>query len=115
MGGGRARGSRASGSGWQLLEALRARGIAALLAHEPARAAESLGAVWERTQREGVDEPGAFPVAPDLVEGLVELGEQEEAQAVGARLRELAEQQDHPWGLAGAKRCGAAAARVVFL
>ena len=27
------------------------------------------------TQREGVEEPGAFPVAPDLVEALVELGE----------------------------------------
>ena len=37
-------------------------------------------AVWEHTQREGVEEPGAFPVAPELVEALVELGELDEAQ-----------------------------------
>ena len=70
-------------------------------------AAEQLRAVWEHTLREGVDEPGAFPVAPDLVEALVELGELDEARAVTERLRELAEQQEHPWGLATAKRCGA--------
>ena len=93
--------------GWQVNEALRARGIAALLAHESARAVESLGAVWEHTQREGVEEPGAFPVAPELVEALVELGELDAAQAVTDRLRELAEQQEHPWGLATAKRCDA--------
>ena len=68
-------GAELHGSGWQVNEALRARGIAALLAHEPTRAAESLGAVWDSTQREGVEEPGAFPVAPDLVEALVELDE----------------------------------------
>ena len=95
----------ARGYRWQVLESLRARGIAALLAHEPARAVESLREVWEYTRREGVDEPGAFPVAPELVEALVELGELEEARAVTARLRELAEQQEHPWGLATARRC----------
>ena len=86
---------------------MRARGIAALLAHEPTRAAESLGDVWDSTQQEGVEEPGAFPVAPDLVEALVELEELEKAQAVIARLWELAEQQQHPWGLASARRCTA--------
>ena len=99
--------SEAPGERWNVLESLRARGIAALLAHEPAQAAESLNAVWEHTRREGVDEPGAFPVAPDLVEALVELGEHAEALAVTSRLRELAEQQEHPWGLATARRCGA--------
>ena len=89
---------------WELLEARRARGIAALLVHEPARALESLRAVWEHTEREGVEEPGVFPVAPDLVEALVELGELEEARAVTARLRALSEQQEHPWGLATARR-----------
>jgi DNA-binding CsgD family transcriptional regulator len=93
--------------GWQVNEAVRARGIAALLARDPARAVERLGAVWERTQREGVDDPGVFPAAPDLVEALVELGRHDEAQAVTDRLRELAEQQEHPWGLATAKRCDA--------
>ena len=90
---------------WDLLEALRARGTAALLAHEPARAAESLRAVWEHTEREGVEEPGVFPVAPELVEALVELGALDEAWAVTDRLRSLAEEQRHPWGLATATRC----------
>ena len=99
--------ARAASTGvrWDELEALRARGIAALIAHKPARAIESLRDVWEHTQREGVDDPGAFPVAPDLVEALAEVGEHDEALEVTARLRELAERQQHPWGLATAKRC----------
>jgi DNA-binding CsgD family transcriptional regulator len=99
--------SEASGVGWDLLESLRARGITALLAHEPEQAVESLRAVWEHTRREGVDEPGVFPVAPELVEALVALVEHEEALGVTTRLRELSEEQDHPWGLATAKRCAA--------
>jgi DNA-binding CsgD family transcriptional regulator len=99
--------AEATDTRWDRLEALRARGAAALLANEPARAAESLRAVWEHTRREGVDEPGVFPVAPDLVEALVGLGELGEAAAVTDRLHGLAEAQDHPWGLATAKRCGA--------
>ena len=89
---------------WQTLEALRAQGLAALAAHEPARAAESLGTVWEHTQRQGVDDPGVFPVAPDLVEALIETGDLAEAGRVANRLRELAEGQEHPWGLVSAKR-----------
>ncbi len=99
--------AEATGVRWDLLEALRARGIAALLAHQPAQAVESLRTVWEHTEREGVDEPGVFPVAPDLVEALVGLGERDEALAVTRRLGELAAAQQHPWGLATAKRCGA--------
>jgi DNA-binding CsgD family transcriptional regulator len=97
----------AVGAGWDRLEALRARGVAALLRHEHAAAAESLRAVWEHTCREGVDEPGVFPVASELVEALVELRELEEATRVTDRLSELAEAQRHPWGLATAARCGA--------
>jgi DNA-binding CsgD family transcriptional regulator len=92
---------------WQVLESRRALGTAALLAHEPRTAAEHLSAVWEHTQREGIGEPGAFPVAPDLVQALVELGELAEARAVADRLRDLAEAQEHPWGLAAARRCAA--------
>jgi DNA-binding CsgD family transcriptional regulator len=99
--------AKAIGFQWDWLEALRAHGIAALLTGEPARAAESLGKVWEHITREGVDEPGVFPVAPELVEALVELGELEQALAVTSRLRELAGQQEHPWGLVTARRCGA--------
>jgi DNA-binding NarL/FixJ family response regulator len=90
---------------WDRLEALRARGLAALLAHEPAKAAESLREVWEHAQREGVDEPGVFPVAPILVEALAELGELDEARSVTARLGDLAERQEHPWARAAVKQC----------
>ena len=95
MGGARrSRAPRRPGSRWDRLEALRARGIAALLAHEPARAAESLrarvGAHRARGRRRA---RASFPVAPELVEALVELGELDEARAVTDRLRELAERQ----------------------
>jgi DNA-binding NarL/FixJ family response regulator len=100
-------GAEAIGTRWQLLEALRAHGIAALLAHEPGRTVESLRAVWEYAEREGVKDPGAFPVAPDLVEALVELSRVDEARTVTARLTELAEQQEHPWGRVTALRCRA--------
>jgi DNA-binding NarL/FixJ family response regulator len=96
-----------TGIHWDVLEALRARGIGALLARDLTLAEESLGAVWEHVQREGVEEPGAFPVAPDLVETLAELGKLDEAQAVTDRLRRLSEACHHPWGLATTKRCAA--------
>src|SRR5262249_37733522 len=59
---------------WGRLEAQRVAGLAALLQREPERAASSLAAVWEHTEREGVEDPGAFPVAGDLVEALAEAG-----------------------------------------
>jgi hypothetical protein len=88
----------------------RALGIAALFACRPERAAEALGPVWERARREGIDDPGAFPAAPDLVEALIALGRLTEAAAVTSRLRDLAGRQHHPWGLATADRCAAAIA-----
>jgi DNA-binding CsgD family transcriptional regulator len=96
-----------TGNRWDMLEALRARGVAALLSHDAARAADSLRTVWARAEREGVDDPGTYPVAPDLVEALVEAGDLGEARAVTGRLAALSEQQEHPWGLAGARRCAA--------
>jgi DNA-binding CsgD family transcriptional regulator len=99
--------AEATGCKWDKLEALRALGMAALLAHDPKRAAESLREVWEHTMCEGVDEPGVFPVAPELVEALVELGELDEARAVTERLHDLAERQQHPWGTVTASRCRA--------
>ncbi len=89
---------------WNRLESLRALGIAALLDNDPATAAQRLGEVWEHTRCEHIDDPGAFPVAGDLVEALVELDRSAEARAVLARLAELARAQDHPWGLATAAR-----------
>ena len=101
--------AEATGVRWDQLEARRALGIAELLDHEPGRAAEPLGRVWNHTESEGVLDPGAFPVAPELVEALVELGDLAEASTVTARVRELAEQQSHPWGLATARRCASLA------
>jgi DNA-binding CsgD family transcriptional regulator/tetratricopeptide (TPR) repeat protein len=95
---------QAEGLRWNQLEALRARGQAALLAHSPADAVRSLAEVWEHTEREGVEEPGEFPAAPDLIEALVELRQLVDAAAVAARLRTLAKAQDHPWALATAIR-----------
>ena len=101
---------QASGLGaseWERLEALRAAGLAALLARDPERAAGSLAAVWEHTVREGVEDPGVFPVAGDLAEALAEAGRTEEADRVIGRLRRLAAAQQHPWGLATADRSAA--------
>ncbi len=89
------------------LEGMRALGIAQLLRHEPAEACVSLRQVWRHTEAERVDEPGMFPVAPELVEALAEVGSLDEARVVCARLRALAEQQAHPWGLASTERCEA--------
>jgi DNA-binding CsgD family transcriptional regulator len=91
----------------EVTEAWRARGIAALCRHEPHQAAEALRPIWEHTVQEGIEELGIWPMAPDLVESLVELAEMDEALAVTERLERLAEQQEHPWGLANAKRCRA--------
>lgn len=92
---------------WDELELLRARGLAALLAGEPERAVSALIAVWEHTLRAGVTDPGAFPVAADLVEALVWADRTAEANAVTAALHDLAVRQRHPWGLATTARCRA--------
>ncbi len=102
--------SLAMGARWEELEARRAAGIVALLAGDPEAAVGSLRTVWEHTVREQVDEPGAFPVATDLVEALIELAALDEAAAVNDRLRRLAERHDHPWAFASARRCAAAIA-----
>jgi len=93
---------------WDMLEADRARGIAALFRGDPERAACVLARVWEHTRLAGVEEPGAFPVLPDLVEALVELGRIGEAADATRQLAVLARRQQHPWGLATARRCQAA-------
>ncbi len=56
---------------WDRLEAVRARGIAALAAEDWSSAARLLTSVWDHTVNEGIDDPGAFPVAGDLVEALL--------------------------------------------
>jgi DNA-binding CsgD family transcriptional regulator len=103
--GGRAEAQAAEmGVAWDRLEATRALGLAALLSKDPAEAARLFGSVWEHGEREGVLDPGAFPVAPDLVEALVELEDYEAARAVVQRLADLAGEQEHPWARLGAQR-----------
>jgi DNA-binding NarL/FixJ family response regulator len=92
---------------WDRLEARRAAGLAALLARDPEQAITSMAAVWEHTQREGVEDPGAFPVAGDLAEALAETGQFAAANQVIGRLAGLAAAQQHPWGLATADRAAA--------
>ncbi|MGH2915770.1 MAG: AAA family ATPase [Solirubrobacteraceae bacterium] len=93
--------ARASGAAcWQELEALRALGVARLLAGEPGRAAGSLQEAWDRARAAGVQNPGTFPIAPDLVAALVATGVHEQARAVTEDLSEQAARQNHPWGRA---------------
>ena len=92
---------------WDLLEAQRAQGLAALAAGAPERAIEPLQAAWEHMLREGVRDPGAFPVAPDLAEALIEVGSLDGAREVADRLEATAVELDHPWAQIGARRCRA--------
>jgi DNA-binding CsgD family transcriptional regulator len=99
--------AEAAGSMWDELEARRALGTAALLEPAPDQALVELWPVWKHCESEGVVEPGAFPVAPELVEALVELARFEDAEGIIDCLRERAAEQDHPWGRATIKRCAA--------
>lgn len=96
-----------TGCRWDTFEGLRALAIGRLLAHEPAAAAAALRIVWDHNVREGVDEPGVFPIAAELVQALTELGELDEAAAVTARLAHRAERQAHPWASITVTRCQA--------
>jgi DNA-binding CsgD family transcriptional regulator len=98
-----------TGMRWDALEARRAAGLGALLRGEHDRAARELGAVWEHCEREGVRDPGTFPVAGDLAEALAAAGDAEGAGAVAAALRARAGEQDHPWARVTAERSGALA------
>ncbi len=84
------------------------RGLAALLAHAPDAAAQCLREVWQHGEREGVEEPGAFPVAPSLVEALSELGQLDEARSVTRRLWHIwLVAKDIPGRPAAAQQCEA--------
>jgi DNA-binding CsgD family transcriptional regulator len=93
------------GHGWLELGAIWTRGVAALLAGDPEEAVGHLQRAWDWVVRAGIENPGVFPVAPDLVEALVLLGRYDDAREVLDWLAERAVAQDHPWGLAGVDRC----------
>ena len=57
--------------------------------------------------REGVRDPGAFPVAPDLAEALIEVGRLDGAREITDRLEATAAELEHPWAQIGARRCRA--------
>ncbi len=99
--------ARATACRWDELEALRARGVAALVRRDPQRAAEDLSLVWEHCEREGVRDPGAFPVAPELVEALAELGALEPAREIAQQVAALADEQESAWAGACARHCDA--------
>ena len=92
---------------WDQLEAERALGLVALLEGDVAGAVDAFDHVWQHCVRQGVDDPGAFPVAGDLVEVLVDSDRLAAAQDVASRLARLSREQDHPWGLATTKRAQA--------
>jgi DNA-binding NarL/FixJ family response regulator len=94
-----------TGSRWDEFEGLRAAAIGLLLTHKPAEAADVLGKVEHACETEGVKEPGVFPVAPDLVQALVESGDLDEAARVSSRLATFADSNPHPWASVTADRC----------
>jgi len=102
------RGAAASrAGGYQLFDLLcRAEsGHAALAAEDPAAAAAILAPLFELLVERQLDEPGEFPLVPDLVEAQILLDEPAEAEAALAWLDERAQAQGHPWGLGTAARC----------
>lgn len=90
---------------WQMLDARRILGSARLLAADPVGAVGELEAVSEALDAAGLEEPGAFPLAGDLVESLVGCGRVDDARAVLQRLAVTSERLRHPWGLAVSQRC----------
>jgi DNA-binding CsgD family transcriptional regulator len=95
------------GDRWQLLDARRASGIGHLFTGDASRAAADLGAVWEHCRKEGITEPGVFPVAPDLVEALAATDDQALGREVVAELSHVAHSGTHPWAGATEIRCRA--------
>lgn len=101
---GRRRWASHESPGWEQLETHRALGIAALFERDAVDAVQHLRYVWAHTRREHIDDPGAFPAAGDLVDALVLSGDLDEAGNVVNQLRQLADDQDHPWGQVTAQR-----------
>jgi DNA-binding CsgD family transcriptional regulator len=89
---------------WDRIETRRALGLCALFENEAERAVDIFGEIWDMTRREHIDDPGAFPVAGDLVEMLAVTGDIGRADAVLTEVSALAEAQDHPWAKAVVRR-----------
>lgn len=85
---------------WLHLESIRIIGMAALMEGRLDEAERSFRQAWEWVVRAEVRDPNIFPLAPELAETLVLLGDYDGAREVIAWLRERSEEQEHPWGLA---------------
>ena len=96
---------RETGCRWDEFEGLRAAAAGLLLTHQPAGAVELLREVWDACEAAGVNDPGVFPVAPDLVQALIEDGDVDQARQVSTRLASFAAANDHPWASVTAHRC----------
>jgi DNA-binding CsgD family transcriptional regulator len=94
-----------TGCRWDEFEGARAAATGLLLTHKAAEAADMLHHVWTSCETEGVNEPGVFPVTPDLVQALIETDDIEQAAQVAARLASFAASNDHPWASVTATRC----------
>ncbi|HEV2360640.1 MAG TPA: LuxR C-terminal-related transcriptional regulator, partial [Acidimicrobiales bacterium] len=90
--------------GWDRLETLRALGVAALFDRDVDGAIDDLREVWEHTIREHVEDPGAFPVAGELIDALVAGERFDLAGEVIERLTSVAAEQAHPWAAITARR-----------
>lgn len=72
-----------------------------------AAARDALAPLPATLRARGLGEWAAYPVHPDAIETLVELGEVEEAVALQTELEEYGRRLDRPWGLATAARSAA--------
>ena len=91
--------AEAAGSGWIELDLMVTDGLVAARGGELGCAVACFGGVWDRCREEGVENPGAFPVALELVAARLAIDEVTAARDVVTRLLGAAVEQEHPWGL----------------
>jgi len=93
--------------GLQLYELLSrvALGAAELSTGNSAAAASILSPLFTLVVERGLDEPGEFPFAPDLIEAFIGCGLLNDAEQPLEWLEARSHEQEHPWGLAVASRC----------
>jgi DNA-binding CsgD family transcriptional regulator len=96
-----------TGQRWDLLEIDRVLGVVAVCEGDFATAVARFRAVWSHCEREGVDEPGVFPVGAELAEAALAIDQRPLATDVIERLARLATEQAHPWGSVSVRRCRA--------
>lgn len=89
---------------------LAAMGAVELSLDDPVAAVPALARAWELMIHGEVESPGRFPVLPDLVEGLVAVGQADEAAAAAHALDGISRRLDRSWIRALAARCEAVVA-----